>query len=699
MTPDIPKNIRFGRATCCDLNQAESREWWLSNGLGAYAAGTLAGSLTRRYHGLLIAPLHSLRERILVFAKADAELSDGERTWPLHANHWLGGGVNPEGQVHIESFQLEGRLPVWRFAIGGIRLEQRIWMEADAHATYIAWRLLPNALDPPTRLQLRIRLLVNARDHHGNARPWEFNPVIEGGDHHLRIRQPNGPVLHLQARGGRIESDHTWYENFDLPVERDRGLPAHDAHLCAGLALLEPDAGEWVGLVASLDTEASLYLGEALRRAQAYDLGLLIQSRARVPELSDAPEWIDQLLLAADSFVLRRPLPDLPEGRSVIAGFPWFDEWGRDAMIALPGLTLATGRCEDARRILETWVRFFDRGMLPNTLGATADTSSYNAADAALWFIEACRAYLEVVDDRAFLKTVSPVVEDIIRHYGQGTRFGIVMDEADGLLRAGEPGVQVTWMDAKVGDWVVTPRIGKPVEINALWYNALCAASGFAKRLDSDSDAHEQMAAKTQAGFQRFLNPAHGGLYDVLDGPSGHDASIRPNQIFAVSLPYSPLEADTQSAVVRLCRRALLTSHGLRSLDPAHEAYRPRYAGDVTARDGAYHQGTAWAWLLGHYARAEYRAHGDAEAALALLEPIRDHLLDGGLGTVSEIFDGDPPHVARGCPAQAWSVACILEAWWRLERARRRTNRNEAKEAAAARIDRPRLPRMREVKR
>lgn len=699
MTPDIPKNIRFGRAVCGDLSQAERREWWLSNGLGAYAAGTIAGSLTRRYHGLLIAPMHSLRERVLVFAKADAELLDGDRVWPLHTNRWGGGVVNPEGHVHIESFRLEGRMPVWLFAIGGIRLEQRIWMDPNAHATYIAWHLLPNALDPPARLQLRVRLLVNARDHHGNARPWEFNPVIDGGDHHLRIRQPNGPVLHLQARGGRIESDHTWYENFDLPVERERGLPAHDAHLCAGQALLEPDADQWVGLVASLDTEASLYLGEALCRAQAHDLGLLMQSKVRVPELVEAPEWIDQLVLAADSCVLRRPLPDLPEGCSVIAGFPWFDEWGRDAMIALPGLTLATGRCEEACRILETWARFFDRGMLPNTLGSTAATSSYNAADAALWFIEACRAYLEVVDDKALFQTLFPVVRDILRHYGQGTRFGIVMDEADGLLRAGEPGVQVTWMDAKVGDWVVTPRIGKPVEINALWYNALCTVSEFAKRLGIDGNAYEQMAAKTKAGFRRFLNPANGGLYDVLDGPSGPDESIRPNQILAVSLPHSPLEADAQTAVVRLCRRELLTSHGLRSLHPAHEAYRPHYAGDVMARDGAYHQGTVWAWLLGHYAQAEYRVHGDFEAALAVLEPIRDHLLDAGLGTISEIFDGDPPHAARGCPAQAWSVACILEAWWHLERARRRTNRNEAKEAVSAQTEKPRRPRMREVKR
>jgi len=670
VTIPFPGTVRFGRAICGDLIQAERREWWLSNGLGAYAAGTIATSLTRRYHGLLIVPLPSLQERTLVFAKADAELMIGDQTFPLYTNRWGGGVVHPEGQSHIESFHLEGRLPVWYFALGGLRLEKRIWMEPGIHATYVAWRLLPDLLDPERKLELHVRLLVNARNHHGNTRPGSFDPVIrENGDRHLRVRQyPGGQTLHLQACSGSIESDHTWYENFDLPKELERGLPNDDAHLCVGKARLALTPGDWVGVVASLDMPACPYPEEALRRTQAYEQRLLAQSRVQVPELAEATDWIDQLVLATDTFLLQQPLHDIPESRSVIAGYPWFDEWGRDAMISLPGLTLATGRYGDARRILETWSRFLDQGMLPNTLGPMADTTCYNAADAALWFIEAFGVYIQVTQDQVLLEHLFPRVEEILLRYRQGTRYGIAMDPADGLLQAGQPGIQVTWMDARVGDWVVTPRTGKPVEINALWYNALCRVADFARQLNIDGDGYQQMAAQAREGFTRFIRGDGCGLYDVLDGPEGSDAALRPNQIIAVSLPHSPLEEETQASVVLVCRDKLLTSYGLRSLDPDHPAYHPYYQGNVLSRDNAYHQGTVWTWLLGHYAIAEYRIHGDAEAALARLEPIRDHLLDAGLGSVSEIFDGAPPHQPRGCPAQAWSVACILEAWWRIKR-------------------------------
>jgi 4-alpha-glucanotransferase len=269
------------------------------------------------------------------------------------------------------------------------------------------------------------------------------------------------------------------------------------------------------------------------------------------------------------------------------------------------------------------------------------------------------------------LTEVFPVLADMIDWHVRGTRYRIGMDPADGLIHAGEPGVQLTWMDAKVGDWVVTPRIGKPVEINALWYNALNLMADFAKRLGQPSAPYAELAAKARQGFQRFVRPDGAGLFDVLDGPAGDDPTPRPNQIFAVSLPYSPLDPETQQAVVRVCGRELLTSYGLRSLAPGHDDYRPYYLGGVWERDGSYHQGPVWAWLLGHYALAEYRVHGDAAAAQARLQTIRDHLLDAGLGTVSEILDGAPPHVPRGVPAQAWSVACVLEAWWRLERLKR----------------------------
>jgi 4-alpha-glucanotransferase len=306
--------------------------------------------------------------------------------------------------------------------------------------------------------------------------------------------------------------------------------------------------------------------------------------------------------------------------------------------------------------------------MLPNVFPGAGETPEYNTVDAALWYIEAWRAYVEATDDLDSLAESFPVLRGILESYQLGTRYGIRMDPGDSLLFAGEPGVQLTWMDAKVGDRVFTPRIGKPVEINALWFNAHCVMADLADRLGTDGEIYRKQADNIRHGFRRFVNDANGGLFDVLDGPDGNDDTIRPNQILAVSLPHSPLAGESRKQVVSLCKRRLLCSFGLRSLDPHHPDYRPAYHGSVWERDSGYHQGPVWPWLLGHYALAEFRAHGNAEAAQALLEPFRHHLLDAGLGTVSEIFDGAPPHLPRGCPSQAWSVACILEAWWRLER-------------------------------
>lgn len=669
---NLPDVVRFGREICGELLAAERREWWLANGRGAYAAGTVAGSLTRRYHGLLVAPVQPPLGRVLVFAKADATLIDGERCTALFTNRWGGGAVAPAGHVHIESFQLQGRMPVWRFAIGDVSIEQRIWMEHGADITYVAFRLRSGAAVARRGLKLQVALLVNARDHHGSSRPGDFDPQIDASGSKLRVRHPDWFSLHLQALGGVIiDARHAWIEHFDLPLERERGLFDRDNHLCVGEATLDLDSGEWVGVVGSFNADAPGSLDDAMRRALAHDEASLKRAHDQVPELIAAPAWIDQLILAADSFIFSRPTKDVPDGESVIAGYPWFGDWGRDTMIALPGLTLATGRPDTAARILRTFARFVDRGMLPNVFPGAGDVPEYNTADAALWYVEAWRAYVEAGGDDAALREVFPVLRKIVDWHVRGTRYGIALDAADGLLRAGEPGVQITWMDAKIGDWVVTPRIGKPVEINALWFNALMAMAQFAERLNEPAAPYRTLATAARAGFRRFVMADGAGLFDVLDGPDGNDATLRPNQIFAVSLPHSPLDADAQAAVVARVGRALLTSYGLRSLDPSHGDFRPHYRGGVWERDGSYHQGPVWGWLLGHFALAEFRVHGDAAAAQARIEPLRDHLLDAGLGTVSEIFDGAPPHTPRGAPAQAWSVACALEAWWRLARAQR----------------------------
>ncbi len=670
MYSEVPKIIEFGREICGHLQQAEAREWWLSNGIGGYSAGTIAGSLTRRYHGLLIAPVRPPLGRTLVVAKADTTLVDGAQEWPLFTNCWQGGAVDPEGYVYIESFHLEGRMPVWRYSIGDIRLEARLWMKSGASTAYVAYRLESTPLDRTEGLKLRMKVLINARDHHGQAQPGQFSPITTVENGRLRIVYSNNLTLHVKPQGGVIGNEQYRVENFDLKIERERGLPDRDNHLCVGEAWLDLIPGKWVGLVFSLREDASPHLEEAMDRFRAHDADVIKLAETRVPEMLDAPDWIRQLLLAADSFVFARPLPDFPDGESVIAGYPWFGDWGRDTMIALPGLTLATGRYDTARRILMTFARFVDRGMLPNVFPGDGETPEYNTVDAALWYIEAWRSYVEVTNDYANLKQVFPVLKAIIEWYGKGTRYGIHMDPADSLLFAGEPGVQLTWMDAKVGDWVVTPRIGKPVEINALWFNAHRAMADFAHELGLPGRPYEEQAAKMEGTFQKFINKETGGLFDVIAGPEGNDKSIRPNQILAVSLKYSPLDHETQKGVVALCKRYLLCSFGLRSLTASHPNYRPYYRGGVWDRDSAYHQGPVWAWLLGHYALAEFKVHGDAKIAQALLEPIRHHLFDAGLGTISEIFDGAPPHIPRGCPSQAWSVACILDAWWRLEQAK-----------------------------
>ncbi len=667
MNITLPTHIQFGREICGDLLQSERREWWLANGLGGYASGNIAGTLTRRYHGLLVAPVNLPLGRHLVFAKGEATLIDGDKRIPLFSNRWADGSISPEGYLQIESFHLEGRMPVWRYAIGDIRIEQRIWMEQGANTTYLAYRLLSAGYARKKTLKLAIKLLVNSRDHHSSGRPWDFNPFIESDAETLYVRNPNWFTLTVKARGGNIKSDMTWYDNFHLSTERERGLPDNDSHLCVGEALLDLSGDEWVGVVASTEQNPTSYLTESLRRHMMFEAGQYKRIQAVVPEFIGAPDWITQLVLSSSSFVFARPLAGVPDGESIIAGYPWFGDWGRDTMIALPGLTITTRRFDTALRILNTFSKYIDQGMLPNVFPGTGDTPEYNTVDAALWYIEAWRAYVAAAGETDSLKQVFPFLVDIIDWHIKGTRYQIKVDEADGLLYAGEPGVQITWMDAKVGDYVVTPRIGKPVEINALWYNALVTMEEFATLLKEPAAKYKKLAQKAKSGFKRFIKVDGMGLIDVLDGPNGDDSALRPNQIFAVSLHASPLDVDIQHEVVGVCGRELLTSYGLRSLNVSDPEFKPHYVGGVWERDTSYHQGPVWAFLLGHYALAEYKVTGDAQAAQAKLEPMRDHLSDAALGTVSEIFDSVAPHTPKGAPAQAWSVACILEAWVYLE--------------------------------
>jgi len=661
LAASVPVTIDFGRSICGDLQSAEEREWLVTNGIGGFASGTVAGLLTRSYHGLLIAALKPPLGRTLLVAKLEELAEYDGRTYALSANRWSGGAVDPQGFHEIEAFRLEGTTPVWTFACADALLEKRIWMQPGANSTYVEYRLIRGSR--PMGLQLRA--LVNYRGYHGSTHAGDWRISVEPVERGLRVTAFDGATpYYLLSAAASAEPAHEWYRNFELAEESYRGLDDHEDHLHAGTfrATLQP--GGSLTLVCSTDAKPELEGRAAWEARLGEEQSLLGGWAASQPSLVEqAPAWVRQLILAANQFVVKRPLADEPEARSVIAGYHWFGDWGRDTMIALPGLTLVTGRPEIARSILRTFARFVDRGMLPNVSPDAGETPEYNTADATLWYFEAIRQYYAATRDIELLRELFPVLADIVDWHVRGTRYQIHVDPADGLLYAGEPDVQLTWMDAKVGDWAVTPRIGKPVEINALWLNTMATMAQFARLLERPTGTYESMAKRARTGFKRFWNEANQHCFDVLDGPEGNDASLRPNQIFAVSLPESPLTADQQRAVVDACARQLLTSHGLRSLAPDQPGYQGRYAGSPRQRDGAYHQGTVWGWLLGPFVLAHLRVYGDPVLAASFLEPMARHLEAHGLGTASEIFDGEAPFTPRGCIAQAWTVAEVLRAW------------------------------------
>lgn len=691
--------IQFGREICGIMNAAESREWLVTNGIGGFASGTIAGLLTRRYHGLLIAALKPPLGRTLLLSKLDETAHYQNQLFPLYTNRWISGKVEPEGYQQIEKFALEGTIPMWRFACGDAVLEKRIWMQQGENTTYIQYTL-HRATHP---LTLTIKAFVNYRDYHSNTHATNWNSSVSFLSNGVCIQPfPEAIPLYLFAKP---IGDHKiifsaptqpcWYYGFELALEHYRGLDDSEDHLHAVTFHCTLDVGRSLTLVASTHANPNLNGEVALQQQRSYEQQLLESPQLLLskkkqllePPLTkgdlggkscpqpQTPDWVRQLLLAANQFIVRRPTAEQPDGKTIIAGYPWFGDWGRDTMIALPGLTLTTGHPEVARSILATFAQYVDQGMLPNRFPDVGDTPDYNTLDATLWYFEAIRAYFEFTEDKTLLHQVFPILQEIITWHQQGTRYNIHLDPEDGLMYGGEFGTQLTWMDAKVGDWVVTPRMGKPIEINALWYNALQAMIRFAQHLGKSAQIYEQLAEKTALGFQRFWNEKLGYCYDVIDTPNGSDPTLRPNQIFAISLPPigqwnypSLLTPQQQKQVIDICSQTLLTSYGLRSLALTDPNYQGIYGGNQVRRDGAYHQGTVWGWLIGPFVLAHWRVYQDAVQAREFLQPMADHLLFQGIGTLAEIFDGNPPFYPRGCIAQAWTVAEVLRAWFLLEK-------------------------------
>jgi glycogen debranching enzyme len=641
-------------------------EWLVTNGLGGYASGTVGGAPSRRYHGLLIAALPPPYGRRLLLTDLNEELYvEGRRVGPLTART-----VEDALAVPLVEFRLEAGLPVWHYDVDGVAVEKRMLMPHGQNTVHVVYELVGGA----DFARLDVTLAAHHRSHDARVdEPLAERPplVRKGRGYELNVGTLPPLRLLVDATHALLgEPPAVWPER-RYAVEESRGYLDKAGAWTPAVFALELRARQPVAIVASTepwDVIAALAWPAALAAERGRRLACIAAADPAAREGLAA-----ELVLAADQFVVTpvgrsadaaRVRAAGDDERSVIAGYHWFTDWGRDTMISLEGLTLLTGRTGEAKGILRTFTSAIRDGLVPNLFPEGDSHGLYHTADATLWLFHAVDRYLAATSDRALLHALLPQLVDIVERHVAGTRFGIGVDPHDGLLRQGAPGYQLTWMDAKVGDWVVTPRRGKAVEINALWYNALCLLADWLRGAGRTADGVRFDAAATEvrtAFNRRFWHEAAGHLFDVIDGENGDDAACRPNQIIAISLAHPVLARRYWQPVLKAVRNELLTPLGLRTLSPKHPDYQPKYYGDLRSRDAAYHQGTVWPWLLGPFIDAWRRAFPDDVGAPAqFLAAFDAHLSDGCIGTISEIFDAEPPYAARGCVAQAWSVAEVL---------------------------------------
>lgn len=678
----------FEKSELQNLETALTREWLVANHLGGYASASLAGANTRRYHGLLVAAVNPPVGRAVLLSKIEESIeivsADGGQspTFPLSVNLYPG-AVYPQGHRCLERFEALP-CPTWTWSpMPGVRFERRIWMAAGKNTTYITYTLI----DAPEGASANLHLvpLFAWKDYHSEMRATDAvrfqwhrpaSAAQKPGNPCGVLTLPIPPIRHVSSQSIELNLHFTdgagdyvtdisflpqqyWFYHFQHPRERERGQSFSEDLLNIGMFSATLKLGQSITVIATIETETPVAPDRAWEQ--------LIGAQSFLLQGMPAPDgFARDLALAAEAFLV-----DAPNVRAtIIAGYPWFCDWGRDTMISLPGLCLPTGRADLARDILLSYVKYVSQGMLPNRFPDAGLEPEYNTVDATLWYFVAIYRYWEATGDLAVVRdSLWPVLEEILLWHRKGTRYGIKVD-ADSLLAAGESGVQLTWMDARVGNWVVTPRTGKPVEINALWHSALKIMAHFAALLglDDQAAAYEEDARRCAAVFAaRFARHDGRGLYDVIDTPRNNapDESIRPNQIFAVSLPFAPLAADTLLAqsVIETVQAELLTPVGLRTLSPSDPAFVPRYEGDSRSRDGAYHQGTVWTWLLGAFAEAHFKVNGDREIARGFLRPLRTEMSRFGVGSLAEIYDATEPYRPNGCIAQAWSVAETLRVW------------------------------------
>jgi predicted glycogen debranching enzyme len=646
--------MKFGRAECQDLDRALSLEWLETNGRGGFASGTVAGANTRRYHAILLTARKPPADRVVLVNHLEEWIELNGRLFPLSTNLYPG-TVHPAGYTNCVEFSSEP-WPTWTFNCGGVLVQREILCVPGRDLVIVRWKSITAKRHHMT---LRVRPMLSGREYHRTHHENRTLSTEASSKPGVVSWRPYPDVPSVQAiHAGQYRHEPDWFRHVQLPIERQRGFDGEEDWWSPGefrFAIGVRNAPTLVLTSDAIDTlDATAVIAREGERRRRFG-----QTAPGGDSLA-GPLW-----RATDAYLSEREA-----GGTVIAGYPWFTDWGRDTFIALPGLCLVTGRHDTAWRIMESFSAHISEGMVPNRFPDAGEAPEYNAIDASLWFIDALdryRAY-NSGDDTRVRAVAWPAVKQIIDGYRRGTRYGIHMD-ADGLIAGGMSGVQLTWMDAKVGDWVVTPRQGKPVEVQALWVRALEVGMNLATRFGESAYAARcrRLRDLARRSFRaRFWNESGGCLYDVIDGPEGHDASLRPNQLYALALCDDLVDRKQAEQILMVVKDHLLTPVGLRTLSPRDSRYRPRYEGGVAERDGAYHQGTVWPFLLGSFVTAWVKTFGmSAEVkaqARAFLNGLEAHLREACVGQVSEIFDGDAPHHPRGCSAQAWSVAEPLRA-------------------------------------
>ncbi len=652
-----------------DPHYLRDREWLVTNGLGGYASGTLAGMPSRKYHGLFVPNLASPKGRHIMISRCDEFVTVGDTRVHLGGAEFVNDLIAGESHRYLTEFRLDHRIAIWRFEVGDSVIEKSILMPHSQNTVCVRYRLLQGQ-----PLELHIRPYTSFR-RHDEQPDYELRSVftltVQKNRHEVHLSDsPLVLRMALQPGPAAFVTNELAEREFFYRIEFDRGDPHLESAFSPGFFTETLTTAQPIVFVASTQSWDSLQFdADALFEAETRRCERLM---SLAPDLAGDP-FAEQLALAADQFIV---LPGSRfeetviaqaggnELRTVIAGYHWFGDWGRDTMISLEGLTLTTGRYREAGAILRTFANYVHDGLLPNLFPEGERQALYHTVDATLWYFHAISRYVEATGDHSIITHLFPILRSIIEHHLEGTHYNIHVDPEDGLIAAAAEGYQLTWMDAKVDGWVVTPRRGKPVEIQALWYNALNLIVRWAADLGQPNEFFQVAAAKARETFnRRFWNEQRGCLFDVVDGPAGDDAAIRPNQIFAISLAHPILDQQRWAAVVDTILEQLVTPYGVRTLSPDHPDYKAHYRGNLRQRDAAYHQGTVWPWLIGHYIDAYLKVRPDRTSARRLLQSFPQHLFDAGVGSISEIFDAEEPYHPGGCIAQAWSVAEVLRAW------------------------------------